>query len=220
MFTGIIQHVGTVRSARQTSAGARLTIDLGPLTTGLRLGDSVATNGACLTAATIEGEAAGFDVIRETLDHTTLGSLRAGMKVNLERALAATGRFDGHIVQGHIDGVAAVRRIEKGREWRIECAPQRAQDNLLSLMVPKGSITIDGVSLTLADVTKETFCVALIPTTLAETALETLAVGQAVNIETDILGKYVQRTLQAMLAGETATAGGVTLEKLRQAGFA
>jgi len=219
MFTGIIRHVGVVRAVRSGADGARLAIDLGPLAEGLARGDSVAVSGACLTAVSAGGLEAEFDVVAETLSRTTLGGLRAGAKVNLERALALGGRLDGHLVQGHVDGVATVRQVRTGREWLVEF---EAPDELVGAMVPKGSVAVDGVSLTLADVAGGRFRVALIPTTLAETTLGDLAAGDRVNIETDLIGKYVLRYLHGMAGGRAGTRAdaAVTLQKLREAGFA
>jgi riboflavin synthase len=211
MFTGIIQQVGTITAVTATAAGARLTIELGKLSSGLKLGDSIAVNGVCLTAAAIAGSAASFDVVRETLSRTTLGLLRAGAKVNLEPAVRADGALDGHIVQGHVDGTAQVRRIDRRGQYLVEFSCER---ELTDLMVPKGSVAINGVSLTLADVGEGRFSVALIPTTLGETTLADLAVGSAVNIETDIIGKYVLKAL-----GSLKRSGGVTMDKLAQEGY-
>lgn len=221
MFTGIIQHLGTVRSVRQLGGPCRLRIDLGPICEGLAVGASVAVNGLCLTAASVEPPLAAFDVVAESLARSTLGDLRVGDRVNLEPALSAGGRFDGHLVQGHVDGIAHVAKIHRGNDWRTTFT---TGPELLRQMVPKGSIAIDGVSLTLAEVTDHTFAVALIPTTLRETTLADLAPGQAVNVETDILGKYIQKTLRDLLGGGNGGSGGpegsLTLEKLREAGFA
>ena len=219
MFTGIIRHVGAVRDMRKTGQAARLTIDLGPLAEGLACGDSVSVSGACLTLAGLSGSAAEFDVAAETLDRTTLGGLRAGSKVNLELPLQLGGRLHGHLVQGHIDGVAEVRAVRgsaelaeaRGGQVVVEfAAPARLTDQ----MVPKGSAAIDGVSLTLVDVADGRFSVALIPTTLAETTFAKLAPGERVNVETDLIGKYVRKAV------ERDSAGGLTLRKLREAGFA
>lgn len=212
MFTGIIRHVGSIDRARPTSAGRRLTIDLGPLAEGLSAGDSVAIAGACLTVTALTRNAAEFDVIGETLSRSTLGSLSEGARVNLERPVSAAGLLDGHIVQGHVDGIAEVRAIRRGREHVVEFA---AEAELTNQMVPKGSIAVDGVSLTLVEVGDGRFGVALIPATLAGTTLGDLNVAARVNIETDVIGKYVLRCLRQMASG----AGGLTLEKLRKAGF-
>jgi len=214
MFTGIVQHVGAIRAVRDTSDGARLTIDSGPLSDGLERGDSVAVNGACLTACECSGQTAAFDVVSETLKCTTLGGFRPGAKVNLERAMTLSDGLDGHIVQGHVDATAAVRRVDRGQTWTLEF---QASGELTDLMVPKGSVAVDGVSLTLVDVSRDRFSVALIPTTLAETTLEALSPGDRVNIETDVIGKYVVAFLRRMI--EQGSGGGVTLDKLREAGF-
>ena len=219
MFTGIIQHVGVVRAVEGGQGGARLTIDLGPLGQGLREGDSVAVNGACLTVAALGEAAAKFDVVAETLRLTTLGELRGGARVNLERALAVGGALDGHMVQGHVDGVAMVGKVRRGDEWLVECTAGR---DLTNLMVTKGSVAVDGVSLTLVSVGSDRFGVALIPTTLRATTLGDLRVGRRVNIETDVIGKYVLRHLR-LLAGAEGGGGleaGVTIDRLREAGFA
>lgn len=222
MFTGIIRHVGRVLDVRSWRAGRRVKIDLGPLAKGLAEGDSVAVNGLCLTATAIAAPSAQFDVIAESLGKSTLGDSQPGLRVNLERALLANGRLDGHIVQGHIDGIATVRTIRQGDQWVIEFS---ADHSLVEQMVPKGSIAIDGVSLTLieADWAANKFSVAIIPATLNDTTLSALSPGERVNIEADILGKYVRRYLQALLespASKTsATPGGLTMEKLKQAGF-
>ena len=214
MFTGIIRHVGTVRGVGHMACGARLTIDLGPLAVGLALGDSVAISGACLTASEIDGSLVVFDVVPETLSCTTLGKLRPSARVNLERAVRADQALDGHIVQGHVDGLAMVRTIRRGGEHVIEfeCASQLSEQ-----MAAKGSIAIDGVSLTLASTQSGGFSVAVIPTTLAQTTLGDLRIGANVNIETDIIGKYVLKFLRQMGG---AAPSRLTIEKLRDAGFA
>jgi len=215
MFTGIVQHVGQIRAVRASGGGRRLTIDLGPLATGLAAGDSVAVAGVCLTAAAParQGAAAEFDIVPATLDRSTLGALRAGAKVNLERPLHADRGLEGHIVQGHADGVAKVAAIWRGADWVVEfaCSP-----DLAAAMVPQGSVAVDGVSLTLTDVRADGFSVALIPTTRTATTLGSLAVGDSVNVETDIIAKYVAK----MLGRPAMPKSGLTIEKLRELGFA
>lgn len=213
MFTGIIRHIGKVLAVAATPAGKRLTIDLGPLAAGLALGDSVAVSGPCLSACDIAGTHAQFDVVRETLSRTTLGGLAAGSRVNLERSLTLAQGLDGHIVQGHVDGLAVLSR-RTGVSPVLEFSAPR---DLTDLMVPKGSVAIEGVSLTLVDVSAEGFSVAIIPTTLRETTLGDLNPGDRANIETDILGKYVQKYLRTL--GGKPGGGAVTLEKLREEGF-
>lgn len=215
MFTGIIQHVGTTGRIAATAIGKRLALDVGPLKDRLAVGDSLAVDGACLTVAAIGADLLEFDVVSETLSSTTLGELRAGQKVNLEPSLRLDDALDGHLVQGHVDGIAKLRATDRNRGWRMEFEAPR---ELTAQMVPKGSIAINGVSLTLAEAGDRSFAVALIPTTLQQTTLGELRVGAKVNIETDVIGKYVLKCL-GQLAG-AAGPGGLTLDKLRQAGFA
>jgi riboflavin synthase len=213
VFTGIVRHVGTVQTAADADGRRKVSVACGPLATDLRAGDSVAVAGACLTAAEVSAAVATFDVGGETLARTTLGRLAPGERVNLERALRVGDRLDGHLVQGHVEGTAEVAEIRRGEPWTLVLS---AGPELIAQMVPKGSVAVDGVSLTLVEVTGGRFSVALIPTTLADTTLGDLSVGEAVNIETDLLGKYVRRYLE----GLSPSAGGLTLEKLREAGFA
>jgi len=213
MFTGIIQHVGSLRRVTSTSAGRRLQVDVGPLAERLTLGDSVAINGVCLTVAEIDAGVAGFDAVAETIERSNLGRLTIGSKVNLEAALRVGDGLDGHIVQGHVDGTARVDRVDRvGGQHVIRFASERT---LSDGIIPKGSVAIDGVSLTIVDVADGRFSVTLIPTTLADTTLASLSAGDVVNVETDVLGKYVRR----MLAGPGESSESVTLDKLRDAGF-
>src|SRR5713226_5641087 len=171
MFTGIVEHVGTVEA--------------------VHLGDSIAINGTDLTVTTMAGASLRFEMVQETASITNLGQLRPGSRVNLERALRADGRYDGHIVQGHVDGTAAIqewRRQQEDVRLFISCAPELATG-----MVPKGSITVDGVSLTLVDVGSDVFSVALIPYTLWHITVGERRVGDLVNVEIDLLGKYVRK---------------------------
>lgn len=226
MFTGIIEHVGSVRRlqvAATAAAGARrLALDLGPLVNGLAPGASVAVNGACLTLAESQGSVGSFDVIPETWQRTNLSRLRVGDPVNLERSLRLGDRLDGHFVQGHVDGTAVVERVDRaGGDWKLWMT---MPPELMPFLVPKGSIALDGASLTLVDVTERACSVALVPTTLARTTLSKLAPGDIVNVETDLLARLVVARLAA-LSGEaampTATAAtGLTWERLRESGFA
>lgn len=193
MFTGIIEHTGRVVGIEVAPDVAHLNIDVGPLCEGVKLGDSIAVNGACLTVAEINGAVLLFDAVRETLDKTALGSLQADDGVHLERAMPASGRFDGHIVQGHVDGIGRVRSVDReGDDVRfyISCTADFAD-----LLVDKGSVTIDGVSLTVVQVEDEGFHVVLIPHTLERTALGTRGVDAAVNLEADVIGKYIKKYL-------------------------
>src|SRR5690606_2908944 len=154
----------------------------------------IAVNGACLTVTAVEDGCLAFDAVPETLARTSLGALAPGARVNLERAMRADGRFDGHIVQGHVDGTGRVRALERDGDdvrLRVACAPELAR-----LLVPKGSVAVDGVSLTVAEVDDDGFAVALIPHTLAETNLGERRPGDLVNLEADVLGKYVLRYLE------------------------
>ncbi len=212
MFTGIVRHIGIVSAVAAGSGGKRLTIDVGPLAEGLKFGDSVAVSGVCLTITSTSGDALEFDVIKETLDTSTLGAKRTSDRVNLERALRAGDRLDGHFVQGHVDGTATVAHVRSSpKEWVIEFT---VQDALRPYIIPKGSIAIDGVSLTVASVRESSFTVALIPTTLEGTTLSSLKVGATVNIESDMIA----RTIVHHLAG-IRSAGGITTESLREAGY-
>jgi riboflavin synthase len=195
MFTGIIETVGTVTAVEGGPDGKRLTIESDLVTSDLDVGDSVSVNGVCLTATTIAGSRFTVDTIIETLDRTNLGSVEVGSGVNLERAMPASGRFDGHVVQGHVDGIGLVAGIETegaGQRWTITAAPE-----LLRYVVEKGSITVNGVSLTVAAVTDDAFQIALIPHTLEVTSFSDASDGDAVNLEVDILAKYVERLLEA-----------------------
>lgn len=197
MFTGLIETVGTVVSLRRGEGGAILTVKA-PLYEGeLSIGQSVAVAGACLTVVSREGAIFSTDVMPGTLGKTVLGNLRPGSAVNLERALRADGRLDGHIVTGHIDGMATVWEIRTGREGYLMALA--LEEETASLVVPRGSVAVDGVSLTIASAEGDLCTVGLIPATLEATTLGRLRAGDRVNIETDILGKYVKK----FLTGET-----------------
>lgn len=195
MFTGIIEAVGRVTDVEGDVDGRRLTFESALVTQGLPIGASISVDGVCLTAVEVAGNRFSVDAVLETLDRTTLGSLSAGDGVNLERAMPAGGRFDGHVVQGHVDGTGVVESIVPeggGRRWRIS-----ASESLLRYVVEKGSITVDGVSLTVAALGSGWFEIALIPHTLEVTTFGSAVVGDAVNLEVDILAKYVERLLEA-----------------------
>jgi len=213
MFTGIIEAMGTVRSMRPTAGGRVLVLEMAEPVTDLRPGDSLAVSGVCLTVSRITGAVGEFDVSGETLRASTLGRLQPGVRVNLERALPADGRLGGHIVQGHVDGIGHVARIDKtGTFWEMAFD---ADPSVLADIVPKGSVAVDGISLTVARMEARGFTVALIPTTLEHTTLAEARVGEPVNIETDILVRTVRAQLQR-LWGSTPH---LTIEKLREAGF-
>lgn len=208
MFTGIVEAVGRVRALRPQGAKAELVVEAPDIAAGVRIGDSVAVNGACLTVTAARDGALHFEAVQETLERTSLGRLAAGRAVNLERALRADGRLDGHLVQGHVDGVGRVRELRRaGDDVRlfVACEPAFAE-----LLVEKGSVAIEGVSLTVVGVEAAGFDVALIPHTLAATTLGALEPGAALNLEADVLGKYVRRYLERILpapkAGRTGAA--------------
>ena len=212
MFTGLIEHIGTVSQVRTLPVGKQLQVELGPLTQGLQIGDSVAVDGVCLTATSMKGTLGSFDVVSTTLAKTTLGDFSAGRAVNLERPITLQGRLGGHLVQGHVDDIATLKRWSGQAGERI--AHFQTDTESTDLMIRQGSVALNGVSLTIADLANGAFSVALIPTTLAETNLGQLKVGQSVNIETDLIGKYVAKFLA------TGKKGQVTMETLREQGFA
>jgi riboflavin synthase len=193
VFTGIIEAVGEVVALEPREAGARLVVAAPELAAEARVGDSVAVNGACLTVTDASAGRLAFDAVRETLERTALGGLVKGARVNLERALRADARLDGHIVQGHVDETGRVRELERrAHDTRLSVAASRSFTDWL---VEKGSVAVDGVALTLVGVAEDGFEVALIPHTLAVTTLGQLAPGARVNLEADVLGKYVRRYL-------------------------
>ncbi len=199
MFTGLVQHVGVVERVERTEAGVRLSIQIGGVEIGAwgyvpEMGASIAVDGCCLTVAGFNSGVAVFDVVAETLGKTTLGALKAGSRVNLEHALRADALLGGHFVQGHVDGVGEVVEIQRDpSDWRMTV---RVPAELAKYATPKGSICISGVSLTIARLDDDRIGVALIPTTLSETTLGALSVGDRVNIEADVLAKMVVHTLE------------------------
>jgi riboflavin synthase len=214
MFTGIIQHIGTVVKTRPGQDSRRLTIKLGPIAQEASLGDSIAVDGACLTVASLHPPQAEMDVSAETLRRTTLGGLGAGSRVNLEPALRAGDRLGGHFVSGHVDGVGTIRRLEQQPgEWRLEVA---VEPELTDQMIIKGSVAVDGISLTIAALRRDAFEVSVIPHTLQETTLRDAQPGTAVNIECDMIGRWVRKQVDSMGAGRQS---GLTMEDLQEGGF-
>jgi riboflavin synthase len=194
VFTGLVADLGNVARVDSTADGVRLTVE-SPLARELGEGDSVAVNGVCLTAVGICGERFGADVMHETLRRSSLGEVGEGSRVNLELALRADARLGGHMVQGHVDGVGAVAEVREDGFARLVTI--EAAQELLRYVVEKGSIAFDGVSLTVADVGDESFVVSLIPETLQRTNLGSAAHGDLVNLEVDILAKYVEKLVAA-----------------------
>ena len=223
MFTGIVEETGRVTSVPAAGRAGRLAIKASRVLEGTRIGDSIAVNGVCLTATELLPDGFAADVMPQTLSHSNLGALRAGSPVNLERAMAADGRFGGHIVSGHIDGTGTVRRDPNAVRFTIG-----APAGIMALIVAQGSITVDGISLTVADLYDDAFEVSVIPHTAAETTLGSHRPGSTVNLENDVVGKYVQRLLynknrnteepDAEHAGKPASTP-LTLEYLAANGF-
>lgn len=222
MFTGIIEEVGAIRSVTRGSKSAVLTVEAARVLEGSKVGDSIAVNGVCLTVTSMASCQFTADVMAETLRRSSLGRLTRGSKVNLERAMAADGRFGGHIVSGHIDGIGTVQSLkpEGNAVWvRIQ-----AERGVLKYIVEKGSVAIDGISLTVADVTETGFAVSVIPHTGEETTLLSKAAGDIVNLENDVIGKYVDKLLHFQdgesMEGQKETKGtGITMDFLWENGF-
>ncbi|HRX85864.1 MAG TPA: riboflavin synthase [Phycisphaerae bacterium] len=212
MFTGIIETTGRIVRTAPVAGGRKLCVDAGVVAGDAVHGASIAVNGVCLTVTGVAAGEVNFDVITETLERTNLGRLRPGDRVNLERSLTPTSRLDGHFVQGHVDGVGEVtRRIDTPREWVLWI---RGDDTVRPYVVPKGSVAIDGISLTIAAVEGDQFSVAIIPTTLERTNLADRKVGDRVNLESDIVARTVVHHLRHM-----QSAGGLTLDSLREHGY-
>jgi len=212
MFTGIVEDIGTVESLTPLRAGMALTIATRLPEEGMTVGDSIAVSGVCLTVTGRERGRFTADVSKETLSKTTLGGFRPGGKVNLERSLALSGRLGGHIVYGHVDGTGTLREIRPFGEARV--FHLQADPSIMKFVVYKGAVAVDGVSLTVSAVRQDGFELALIPITLDRTTLGEARPGSRVNLEADIVGKYVFRYLEG--GGES---GGVTLDFLKQHGF-
>ena len=216
MFTGIVEEMGQIRSIVRGASSAVLSIEANLILEDLKIGDSVAVNGVCLTATSIGAGGFTADVMHETLNRSSLGSLQKGSHVNLERAMLANGRFGGHIVSGHIDGTGTIGSIQKDDNalWYTILADAK----LLRYIVEKGSVTIDGISLTVADVQSDRFAVSLIPHTAKVTVLGEKRTGDIVNLETDIIGKYVEKLMKPAVE-ETKQKSGITMEFLAENGF-
>ena len=194
MFTGLVETCGRVEAVVPAGPGVRMRVEAGPAAEGVKLGDSVCVSGCCLSVVRIENNSLEFELGPETLARTTLGGLAAGSSVNLERSLRLSDRIGGHLVTGHVDGVGRLASRVQDGDW-ITCR-FATPPALLAQMAPKGSVAVDGVSLTVVDVTPTEFSVALIPHTLAMTTLGSRVVGDGVNLETDLVAKYVARWLE------------------------
>lgn len=223
MFTGLVETTGSVSSFRRAGEVFRLAVKAPAIASELILGQSVAVSGACLSVTSVTGDTFEVDMMPETAERTWFGSrMKPGVSVNLERALRVGDRLDGHMVLGHVDGTAVLRELSGGRTRE---ALFSAPPSLTRGIVPKGSVAIDGVSLTVINVTDSSFSVGLIPTTLDSCTLGGLGVGGTVNIETDILGKYVERLLSAQIGVQTRrtdprdAASNLSIEELIKLGF-
>ena len=215
MFTGIVEEIGQVESIQRGKQSAILTIRAKTVLEGTKIGDSIAVNGACLTVTSLLSDRFSADVMHETLNRSSLAGLRRGGTVNLERAMAANGRFGGHIVAGHIDGTGRITQVKKDDNavwYTIQASPQ-----ILRYIVEKGSIAVDGISLTVARVDTDSFAISAIPHTVAQTVLRDRKEGDLVNLENDIIGKYVEKLLTP--APESQASRGITLDFLARHGF-
>lgn len=223
MFTGIVEEVGTIVSISKGAKSSKLTLQGKVIFEDMHIGDSIAVNGVCLTVTEKTANTFTVDVMAETLRRSSLGTLSKGSKVNMERAMAANGRFGGHIVSGHIDGTGTIESFvrEDNAVWVTIAAPSK----LLKYIIEKGSITIDGISLTVAYVDSQCFKVSLIPHTAANTTLLTKKAGDMVNLENDIVGKYIDKLLhfdvkdEAVADYNTEASGGISMEFLSENGF-
>jgi riboflavin synthase len=218
MFTGIIEELGRVRSIEKRGEGVRIAVDARIVTDGTNEGDSISVNGVCLTALNVRHDSFSADGSRETLQRSTLGNLRTGSPVNLERAVTPATRLGGHIVQGHVDGRGRFLGAEEhGGSWTVRIAYPR---ELRRYFVFKGSVAVEGISLTIAGLGEEKFEVAIIPKTWEVTNLASLRTGDEVNLEADIIAKYVERMLSAGSASAgSASESGITMEKLERLGY-
>ncbi|MEP5607423.1 MAG: riboflavin synthase [Marinobacter alexandrii] len=217
MFTGIIQAVGEIADMQPSGGDMRLRINTGKLDlSDVELGDSIAANGACLTVVELPGDGYWADVSVETLNFTTLGGLKPGSKVNLEKALTPASRLGGHIVSGHVDGVGEVVSLqEDARSWRFV---MRAPDDLAKYIAHKGSITVDGTSLTVNAVNGAEFDLNIIPQTMAETVFGDYQAGTKLNLEVDVIARYLERLMQGDEAAKPG-AGALTMSTLAENGF-
>jgi riboflavin synthase len=213
MFTGIIEYLGKVTQIKKQTDSAVIVVDIAQMSKDVNSGDSIAINGACLTVTHIKGSEVSFDVSTETLSKTTIGELKTSDRVNVESSLRIGDKLGGHFVTGHVDGVGAINRKESETG---QCTMWfSVSKELANMMIKKGSVAVDGISLTIVDLEEKSFSVALIPYTLEETSLGFKKVGQKVNIETDMLGKWVKR----ILVTDDKAVSGITEEMLKEKGF-
>ena len=217
IFTGIIEELGVVKSIAIKGASGCITIKAKKVLEGTQLGDSIAVNGTCLTVTSINSDGFSADVMAETVKRTSLSQVGKGDLVNLERAMILNGRFGGHIVSGHIDGTGTITKYTK--EENAIWVTIKAPDEILDLIVEKGSICIDGISLTVATVSDQDFQVSIIPHTAKETTLIHKKVGSLVNLENDIVGKYIKKLMENNQEEQAKKASGLTMEMLEEYGL-
>ena len=217
MFTGLIEEIGSLRRLKRSASGAELVIAAKKVLADIKIGDSVAVSGPCLTVTAFDRDSFTVFVMPETLKRSTLGSLQAGSRVNLERALALGARLGGHMVSGHIDDQVTLR--QRSNEGEAIILYFTAPRELLRYLVPKGSVALDGVSLTVISVDENGFSVGLIPHTAGETTIGSLEIGAAVNLEVDLIGKYVEKMLQPRLEQGNKKGEALTLNYLREQGY-
>lgn len=217
IFTGIIEELGVVKSIAINGASGCITIKAKKVLEGTQLGDSIAVNGTCLTVTSINSDGFSADVMAETVKRTSLSQVGKGDLVNLERAMILNGRFGGHIVSGHIDGTGTITKYTK--EENAIWVTIKAPDEILDLIVEKGSICIDGISLTVATVSNQDFQVSIIPHTAKETTLIHKKVGSLVNLENDIVGKYIKKLMENNQEEQAKKASGLTMEMLEEYGL-
>lgn len=217
IFTGIIEELGVVKSIAINGASGCITIKAKKVLEGTQLGDSIAVNGTCLTVTSINSDGFSADVMAETVKRTSLSQVGKGDLVNLESAMILNGRFGGHIVSGHIDGTGTITKYTK--EENAIWVTIKAPDEILDLIVEKGSICIDGISLTVATVSDQDFQVSIIPHTAKETTLIHKKVGSLVNLENDIVGKYIKKLMENNQEEQAKKASGLTMEMLEEYGL-
>ena len=217
IFTGIIEELGVVKSIAINGASGCITIKAKKVLEGTQLGDSIAVNGTCLTVTSINSDGFSADVMAETVKRTSLSQVGKGDLVNLERAMILNGRFGGHIVSGHIDGTGTITKYTK--EENAIWVTIKAPDEILDLIVEKGSLCIDGISLTVATVSDQDFQVSIIPHTAKETTLIHKKVGSLVNLENDIVGKYIKKLMENNQEEQAKKASGLTMEMLEEYGL-
>ncbi len=217
MFTGIVEELGKIRSLSVNGSSGTVSIIAKKVLENTKIGDSIAVNGICLTVVSMSSDGFTADVMAETIRRSSLGQCRSGDYVNLERAMAADGRFGGHIVAGHIDGTGIVESLEK--EENAVWVTIKTESNILKYIIEKGSIAIDGISLTVAYVDDRCFKVSVIPHTGEETTLLKRKPGEAVNLENDMIGKYVEKLLKFSASDKEEAGSSLTMDMLRDYGF-